>query len=382
MTEKSWPWSTVAGVGDGAAELGEADSRDFLARYFGVQDPTSEGVSKGVLNELAVSGVATPIQVDTGSGICYGLYWNDAAVNVAVSTPAIGTTGGRIVLQTNWAGVGGAPLEARTRIALKISADGVGSIPGLTQTPGTTWEISLATFTITTGGVISLTDDRTFRAVTAVVDTAELVDLAVTEPKLALAVAAQLVTNGDSHDHIGGDGAAIDTNGLVNLAVTTAKIENEAVTAGKIANRTRVVSINIKPVGFGSGASQDKQGVAFGSVSAESAYAHPFVVPSDYASAGVIKLIGISTSTGGVWFNIDVRFGEIGQAWNTHTVSYGDFGTIASANLNTLLDSIALASLVAGDILTIDIERDPDEGDDDLAADCYLQLQFSYTADA
>ena len=81
MTEKSWPWSTVAGVGDGATELSEALTREFLAVYFGVQDPATEGVSKGVLNELAVTGTASPLAVNTGSAICYGLYINDASVN-------------------------------------------------------------------------------------------------------------------------------------------------------------------------------------------------------------------------------------------------------------------------------------------------------------
>jgi len=213
MTEKSWPWSTVAGLGDGASELGEADARYMLAAYFKIQDPTLEGISKGVLNELEVTGVASPIQVDTGSGVCYGLYFNDAAVNIAISTPAIGTTGGRVVLQTNWAGTGGGALEARTRIAYKISADGVAAIPAVVQAFGTTWEISLATFTITTGGVISITDTRVFRRSTAVVNTEEIVDDAVTNSKIA--------------------DDAVDTAQIADDAVNTAQIADDAVLPAK-----------------------------------------------------------------------------------------------------------------------------------------------------
>jgi hypothetical protein len=44
----------------------------------------------------------------------------------------------------------------------------------LTQVAGTTWEISLATFTITTGGAITVTDARVFRKSTAVVATGGL----------------------------------------------------------------------------------------------------------------------------------------------------------------------------------------------------------------
>ena len=186
MTEESWPWSTVVGLGDGSAELGEANSREFLALYFGVQNPSVEGVCKGLLiGELEVSGIATPLSVDPGAAICYGLYISDDTETLPVSTPAIGTTGGRVVLQTNWAGTGGAGLEARTRLAVLMSADGVPGIPALTQAFGTTWEISLATFTVTVGGVITVTDDRTFRRSTAMVDTDEIIDLAVETGKIA-----------------------------------------------------------------------------------------------------------------------------------------------------------------------------------------------------
>jgi hypothetical protein len=225
MAQRSWPWSTVAGLGDGAAELSEAYSREFLALYFGVQNPAVEGVCKGVsIGELAVTGIATPLSVAAGAGICYGLYLNDAAATVAVSTPAIGTTGGRVVLQTNWAGTGGAGLEARTRLAVKMSADGVIAIPALTQAFGTTWEISLATFTVTTGGVITVTDDRTFRRATSVVNTDEIVNLAVTEAKIgALAVTAGKI-----------GALAVESAKINNLAVTEAKIGGLAVTETKL----------------------------------------------------------------------------------------------------------------------------------------------------
>ncbi|NUM46000.1 MAG: H-type lectin domain-containing protein [Anaerolineales bacterium] len=188
MTQKSWPWDTnppTGGPGDGSAGLNEATAREFLALYFGVQDPTVEGVVHGVLDELEVSGSATPLDVAAGAAICYGLYINDAVATVGVATPALGTTGGRVVLRTNWAGVGEEDsLDARTRLAVVLNSDGVAAIPALTQTPGTTWEISLATFTVSTGGVITVTDDRTFRRVTGVVDTDDLVEAAVYGDKI------------------------------------------------------------------------------------------------------------------------------------------------------------------------------------------------------
>lgn len=218
MTEKSWPWSTVAGLGDGAAELSEALSREFLSLYFLVQDPTVEGVCKGLsIGELEVTGIASPLSVDPGAAICYGLYINDAVKTLAVSTPAIGTTGGRVVLETNWAGTGGPTKEARTRLYVEKSADGDLAIPALKQTFGVTWQISLATFLIFTSGVITVTDDRTFRRSTAMVDTDEIIDLAVTTEKI--------------------DYLAVETAQINNLAVITGKIDNNAVDDTKVGNR-------------------------------------------------------------------------------------------------------------------------------------------------
>ena len=277
MTQKSWPWSTVTALGDGAAQLNEALSREFLALWFGVQNPAVEGVSKGVGGELAVTGAASPLSVASGSAICYGLYINDAAVNTpAITTPAVGTTGGRVVLQTNWAGTGGGSLEARTRVAVKKSADGVAAIPAVTQVFGTTWEITLATFTITTGGVITVTDARTFRRSTGVVGTAELellaiatallADNGVTNPKLRDSAAVSVIgrsanSAGDPADIAAGandrllarvadalafvqltagmfPAGVVPVGGLADGAVnTTAKLANDIVDDTKAGNR-------------------------------------------------------------------------------------------------------------------------------------------------
>lgn len=253
MTQKSWPWSTVAALGDGAAELNEADSRAFLAIWFGVQNPAVEGVSKGVGGELAVSGTASPLAVASGSGICYGLYINDAATTTpAISTPAVGTTGGRVVLQTNWAGTGGGSLEARTRIAVKKSADGVAAIPGLTQVFGTTWEISLATFQITTGGAITVTDDRTFRRSTMVMGASEIDNDSVGNAELRNSAAVSVIgrsanSTGDPADIAAGANDRLlarvgDVLGFVQLTlgmipdllITTAKLADAAVSFVKL----------------------------------------------------------------------------------------------------------------------------------------------------
>src|SRR5512139_978715 len=153
MTESSRFWNTN-NIGDGPT--GGFD-RDAIAAWLrNIWAQGGSGVLRGVLNELAATGTASPIAVNTGAAIVYGLYyWNTASVNLTVTTPSGGTTGLRVILRASW--------SAQTvRLVAVRNTDGVAAIPALTQTPGTTYEISLATGTITTGGVITLTDDRSY----------------------------------------------------------------------------------------------------------------------------------------------------------------------------------------------------------------------------
>lgn len=153
MTEKSMIWAAPS-VGDGASAYTSDEFIRMMRSLF--NRGSNAGVLVGVDNALAVSGSSSPLSVATGAALVAGLYyWNDAAVNVTVSTPSGGTTGHRVILRADW--------SARTvRIVLKSSPDGTATLPALTQTIGTTYEISLAGLTITTGGAISLTDERTY----------------------------------------------------------------------------------------------------------------------------------------------------------------------------------------------------------------------------
>lgn len=176
MTQFSMlPWTTGVS-GDGATPYTQEQSNNFF-RFFDVRNPASEGIALGVLNELAVSGSSSPLSVASGAAVCYGRYWNDSPVSLAVSTPSVGTTGGRVVLRCTWS-------TRQIRLLVRMSTDGVAAPPALTQVFGSGWEISLATFTITTGGAITLTDDRTFRKATFQVDTAAIQNDAVTTAKI------------------------------------------------------------------------------------------------------------------------------------------------------------------------------------------------------
>jgi hypothetical protein len=115
--------------------------------------PDEGGVLAGQLNECATSGAATPISVAAGRAICYGTWYQaDAAVSVAVPSPGASTRIDRIVLRKDWA--------AQTVRVTRIAGVEGGGAPALTQTAGVTWDTPLYQLSITTLGVITLTDQR------------------------------------------------------------------------------------------------------------------------------------------------------------------------------------------------------------------------------
>jgi hypothetical protein len=190
MAESSILWDTNA-TGDGT-DTGYTETQLFdLYRSLFTRSANYGGVAPDMLNELAVTGTATPVSINTGMAIVYGIpYFNSASVTVAIATPAALTRVDRIVLRASWA----AQTVRITRIA---GTEGAGT-PAMTQSAGTTWDVPLATVSITTGGVITVTDAREWLGNV-------------------------------------GDGM-IDATKLASDAVTTAKILNSNVTAGKLAS--------------------------------------------------------------------------------------------------------------------------------------------------
>jgi hypothetical protein len=179
MAEKSL-WWTTGSTGDGASAYTQ-DEIIRLWRQMFVGDNTDEGVHKNYENELEVTGTASPVQVDTGAAVVYGFpYWNTVAESVTIPTPVANTRIDRIVLRANW--------TAQTvRITRLAGTEGLGTPPALTQTAGTTWEISLAQVSITTGGVITVTDEREWLHPNIEID----------ENRLAASVAGNGLTGGD-----------------------------------------------------------------------------------------------------------------------------------------------------------------------------------------
>lgn len=152
MAEDSGVWVN-SGVGDASPHT-LAETAKFMGILAGV---AGGGVVPDYLNELTPAVNGSNVEVGTGAAVVDGHpYLNDALRSITPTTPSTGTTGRRIVARANWA-------AQTVRLVEISSADGTATIPSVTQTPGTTYDLPICSYTVTTGGVIgSFLDTRTF----------------------------------------------------------------------------------------------------------------------------------------------------------------------------------------------------------------------------
>lgn len=156
MAETSIPWGGQIALGDpGDAGPYNDDQWSDIWNSLFCRDRTVEAVVADYLNELEVTGVASPLSVATGLGLVDGKwYLNNSPLGVVVPTPAGATRIDRIVLRKNW-------LAQTVRVTRIAGAEG-GGPPAITQTDGVTWDVPLAQISVTVLGVITVTDQRNF----------------------------------------------------------------------------------------------------------------------------------------------------------------------------------------------------------------------------
>jgi hypothetical protein len=182
-------------------------------------DAATQGVVRGKLNALAVTGTSSPVAVASGWAIVNGkLYRNSASKNITISTPATNPRIDLIVLRLDYTA------SPMTCVAAQLAGTAAASpvAPTPTQTDGTLWELPIAQVAITTGGVITVTDQRAYIG-DGHVATASIAAAAVTEAKLAASVAGNGLTGGAGTPLAVGAGTAI-----------TVTADAVAVTAGGI----------------------------------------------------------------------------------------------------------------------------------------------------
>jgi hypothetical protein len=320
MAEDSLFWTT-SDTGDGAAAgYTQAEINTWL-RMMMVGDTADEGVAKGYENELAVTNPSgRDLSVNTGGAWVYGFpYWNTAAVTLSLTHPTTGTTGWRVVVRADW--------TAQTvRVALKESADGTATAPALTQTANTTWEISLATGTITTGDVIAVTDTRVF-----------------------------------VHPNIEVDAAMMEnrTRTLWVPCVSGA----EDISAD--------IMTHLSAIGWDMPDGEDW--FAYGD----------FYLPSDWVSGLTISAVVLASGTGNCYCSHTAYYGAAGQAYNAHTETSA-LGTVAvTANQLAAIKVLTPGSLAAGDYVSLQFFRNGAHASDTVGATVYFKgWLVSYTADS
>jgi hypothetical protein len=314
MAESSIFWTTGA-TGDGASPYTMAQVTAWLRRTL-TPGQANGGVIKVYGNELAVSGTSSPVTVATGAAQVYGYpYENDSAATVAIPTPSGATRVDRIVLRASW--------SAQTVRITRIAGTEGGGAPSLTQTPGTTYDIPLAQVSITTGGVITVTDERVFCAFGTVLQTANLADSVVTAAKIADgAISTAKLASGV---------LSADTTGRAKMAdgyITTAKIGNEQVTAAKIANRERRFLV---PAVFAKNET-DGTHLDWGGAddpgwntpdSKQSAVAGSFLVPKDYVSGMYVYAVVHPQASGNLYCDNLFRSAKAGETQPQHAHSTG-----------------------------------------------------------
>lgn len=292
MAEQSLFWTTN-NTGDGPSS-GYSVTRwaEFLRDILNGGNSANGGVLQDVDNELSVSGAASPLAVASGAAIVNGFYYkNSASLNLAVTTPVVGTTGGHIVLRADYA--------AQTVRAVAVrNTDGLSAIPALTQVNGTTWEIRLASFTITTGGVITVTDARNYAKYSTELDAVRLTDGTITAAKLGTSA----VTNTKIQSN------AVTTAKITDANVTTAKIADDAVDYTKAG--TGVAQLNKRQggsatnwstagtTGYDTGAVKEQVGTAQCGVSVSS---NVVTFPVAFSQPPVVVL-NVRDSSGGASF--------------------------------------------------------------------------------
>jgi hypothetical protein len=156
MSEVSYLWTT-GGAGDGAGTYNRSDW-SIITKLLAAAT-SWEGVCPRFLNKLAATAPAVnTLRVQSGGAIVDGKpYYNSA--NADITIPSAGTPSykriDRVVLRADWT----AQTVRLTRIAGTEAVSP--AVPAITQTSGTTYDITLYKVEVDTSGNLTVTDERT-----------------------------------------------------------------------------------------------------------------------------------------------------------------------------------------------------------------------------
>lgn len=111
-----------------------------------------------------------------------------------------------------------------------------------------------------------------------------------------------------------------------------------------------------------------------------------FIIPDDYASGGVIKIVYLewNIGSGDVVWDCALSHAQKDEAFNTNTSSDNTNVTPIAANqqYKELTTSVAFTSPAKGEYVTVKVKRDADNGSDTYNADWLIVgVIFEYTAE-
>jgi hypothetical protein len=380
MAEKSYTWDTN-GTGDApvAVASGGGWTEADIAVCNRIRAACSgfEGVAPGYVSELlpAANGANT-VRVAPGGGMVDGHEYDNTAnvdVNVPSAVGAGNTRIDRIVLRCGWA----AQTVRITRIAGTDAA--LPSAPALTQTSGTTYDISLCTVLVDTSGAVTVTDARTW----AQGEHGAAYSVKGRASATAGAVADILPAQFDT---VLGVTAA---GGVEWQQVSEAMVADDAVTPGKILDRTR--KLWVSPSGGYNTTTTANITLGPGGVTlpdnAESYAQGFFAIPSDYVStlSVVPYILQVVDGGGNVRVQTAVNAGADGELYTVHATA-GTATDVAAPGSQGELKALAAetnASAAANDIVTLVSTRYGAHGNDTHNNPIlFVGWAVSYTADS
>ena len=339
MTEASKYWAGSS-TGD-CGPYTDDDFSDIWRKYF-TNDRTTQGVLGNYENELAITNPAgVTIRQATGAAIVDGKFYESTAnVDHTVTVPGSGSNYYRVVLRKDF--------TAQTVRSVLLGPN-VAAPDAVTQSDGTTWEISLATVEITSGSVVTVTDTRDW-------------------------VQPNLLKPDDSTLEYNSDGELQFINGTV--------------AADQISNRTRKFLV---PVSNGYNTTDttwllpSSSGKSTAMPDNKDCYGiGQFYCPSDFSSTMTIDTVWQADASGNIYCRSQAYHGAEGEAIGNHNVSSGGLAAEAATQDDiSLTDQMSMTDMAAGDYVSIISQRDSTNAADTISNTVYLiGWLVSYTADS
>jgi hypothetical protein len=153
MAERSRFWDGTT-IGDATVAPYDAGT-EFAEVMIAVAGLASNPNKGGSVSAVTVTNPsANTVRIGPLEAIVHGTwYQNDANVDITTPTPAAATRIDLIVLRKSW--------TPQTVRMFRVAGTEGGAAPALTQTVGVTWDVPIASISITTAGVITITPTST-----------------------------------------------------------------------------------------------------------------------------------------------------------------------------------------------------------------------------